>query len=129
MAAQRRRHFPTPKPPSNDHAYAYLHAGGNNGRVRLARSPFGHLRHRCACRLPLLNRAPLTRDYLYRNRIITFYEHEVTSNPNDQIKMRMLAGMYLQRFREQYDFSDVDRAERLAKRSLELQPRGILPPK
>ena len=68
--------------------------------------------------------APIVRDYLTRDRIITFYERELHRDRNDQIKMRMLAGMYLQRFREQYDLSDVTRADRLAQRSIQLQPQG-----
>lgn len=71
--------------------------------------------------------APLTRDYESRDQIIAFYERELRRQPADQIKMRMLAGMYLQRFREQYDLSDVSRAERLAQRSIELQPQGNTP--
>lgn len=71
--------------------------------------------------------APLLRDYASRDQIITFYEGQVRKQPTDQISMRMLAGFYLQRFREQYDLSDVTRAEGLATRSLKLQPQGNTP--
>lgn len=68
--------------------------------------------------------APVTADYLLRDRYIAFYEKQVREEPGDQIKMRMLAQQYMQRFRERYDLTDVDRAERLARRSIALQPQG-----
>ena len=68
--------------------------------------------------------APLVRDYETRDRLITFYERQMREQPQDQIQMRILAGQYLQRFREQYDLGDVDRAEKLAERSIVLQPQG-----
>ncbi|MDE2481095.1 MAG: tetratricopeptide repeat protein [bacterium] len=68
--------------------------------------------------------APLVRDYESRDRLVSFYERQVRAHPDDQIEMRMLAGLYLQRFREQSDLSDVTRAERLAERSIQLQPQG-----
>ncbi|HEV7179276.1 MAG TPA: tetratricopeptide repeat protein [Candidatus Baltobacteraceae bacterium] len=68
--------------------------------------------------------APVMRDYTLRNQYVSFYEREVRNEPGDQIKMRMLAALYLQRFREQYDLTDVSRAEKLAERSLQLQPQG-----
>lgn len=68
--------------------------------------------------------APVTRDYELRDRYITFYEREMRRAPYDQIKMRMLAQQYLQRFREQYDLNDIARAQRLAARSVVLQPQG-----
>lgn len=71
--------------------------------------------------------APLIRDYESRDKIIAFYERQVREHPDDQIQMRMLAGMYLQRFREQYDLGDVMRAQRLAERSIQLQPQGNTP--
>lgn len=68
--------------------------------------------------------APLVRDDLYRGQLVRFYERQVRTQPQDQISMRMLAQQYMQRFREGYDLGDVARAERLAKRSIELQPQG-----
>lgn len=68
--------------------------------------------------------APLVRDYLTRTQIIAFYERQVRRYPNDQIQLRMLAQQYMQRFREQYDLNDVARAERAARRSIQLQPQG-----
>ncbi len=68
--------------------------------------------------------APLVRDYLTRNAQIAFYERQVRQYPNDQIELRMLAQLYMQRFREQYDMGDVARAQRAAQRSIQLQPQG-----
>lgn len=64
------------------------------------------------------------RDYLLRDQFISFYERQVRRSPSDQITMRMLAQQYMSRFREQYDMSDVLRAQHLAERSLALQPQG-----
>jgi tetratricopeptide (TPR) repeat protein len=71
--------------------------------------------------------APVIADYKTRDQLIAFYEKEMRRTPTDQIKMRMLAGFYLQRFKEQYDLSDVTRAEALARRSIQLQPQGNTP--
>jgi len=68
--------------------------------------------------------APLVRDYKTRDRLIAFYERQVRESPQDQIQMRLLAQQYMQRFREQYDFNDVKRAELYAARSIRLQPQG-----
>ncbi|MGR4064185.1 MAG: tetratricopeptide repeat protein [Vulcanimicrobiaceae bacterium] len=68
--------------------------------------------------------APVTADYLSRNRLIAFEEAIVRRQPSDQITQRMLALQYLQRFREQGDIGDVTRAENVAERSLRLQPQG-----
>jgi len=68
--------------------------------------------------------APVMADYALRDTLITFYEGQVRRAPADQIQMRMLAAAYLQRFREQYDLSDVARAQALARRSIVLQPQG-----
>jgi tetratricopeptide (TPR) repeat protein len=70
---------------------------------------------------------PVIADYASRNQLIAFYEGQVRRAPADQIQMRMLAAAYLQRFREQYDLSDVTRAEALARRSIVLQPQGNTP--
>jgi tetratricopeptide (TPR) repeat protein len=71
--------------------------------------------------LPL---APLATDYRERNRLIAFYEAQARRDPDDQITQRMLAGEYLQRFRENGDINDVARASAMAAKSLRLQPQG-----
>ena len=68
--------------------------------------------------------APVNRDYLRRDAIVAFEEHESARNPKDQITLRMLATQYLQRFREQGDIGDVARAQAVAERSIVLQPQG-----
>ena len=68
--------------------------------------------------------APVAKDYLLRDKFIAFYEKQVRANPKDQITARTLADQYMQRFREQGDISDVERAENEAKRSIALQPGG-----
>jgi len=68
--------------------------------------------------------APVSTDYLHRDRFITFYEDQVTRDPTDQITRRVLASEYLQRFRETGDLNDVTRAHAMAVRSLALQPQG-----
>jgi tetratricopeptide (TPR) repeat protein len=73
---------------------------------------------------PTFTPAPLVRDYLTRNEQIAFFERQVRRYPDDQIQLRMLAQLYMQRFREQYDLGDVARAQRAARRSIELQPQG-----
>ena len=68
--------------------------------------------------------APVDTDYQQRDRIVAFDETQVRADPDDQITARMLAGQYLQRFREQGDVGDVARAQAQAERSLRLQPQG-----
>ncbi len=68
--------------------------------------------------------APVLRDYQSRDQIIRFYERQVRKEPDDQIKMRILAQQYMARFHEQYDLGDVTRAQHLAERSIQLQPQG-----
>jgi tetratricopeptide (TPR) repeat protein len=68
--------------------------------------------------------APVIADYLSRDRLVAFEEREVRASPTDQILARMLAGQYMQRFRERYDLGDILRARRFALRSLQLQPQG-----
>jgi tetratricopeptide (TPR) repeat protein len=68
--------------------------------------------------------APISMDYLQRDRAISFYEGQVRRDPQDQITARMLGGQYLQRFRETGDAGDVRRAIEQAERSLRLQPQG-----
>jgi tetratricopeptide (TPR) repeat protein len=67
--------------------------------------------------------APVTPDYLQRDRDVAFYERAVRRSPHDQIMARMLAGQYLMRFRERGDIGDLRRARLAAQRSLSIQPR------
>ena len=71
--------------------------------------------------------APVTPDYLYRDRTIAFYERAIRRDPLDQWSPRTLAGQYLQRYRERGDVEDVLRAERAARLSLAAQPLGNVP--
>lgn len=66
--------------------------------------------------------APVTPDYLQRDRYVAFYERAVARTPGDQIMARMLAGQYLNRFRERGDVGDLRRARAAAQRSLSIQP-------
>jgi tetratricopeptide (TPR) repeat protein len=66
--------------------------------------------------------APVLADYLQRGRLVAFYEDAVRRHP-DQIVTRLLAAQYLQRFRERGDVGDLSRAQRVAERSLAIQPR------
>lgn len=68
--------------------------------------------------------APISTDYRQRDRLIAFDEAQARKDPTDQITRRMLAGEYLQRFRETGDLNDVTRAHATAERSLWLQPSG-----
>ena len=67
--------------------------------------------------------APVTMDYLQRDRSVDFYERAVARTPSDQIMARMLASQYLMRFRERGDVGDLRRARIAAQRSLTIQPR------
>src|SRR5580704_9859079 len=67
--------------------------------------------------------APVTPDYLERDRLAQFYEAAVHRTPSDQIMARMLGGQYLMRFRERGDVGDLRRARIAAQRSLAIQPR------
>jgi tetratricopeptide (TPR) repeat protein len=67
--------------------------------------------------------APVTPDYLQRDRYVDFYERAVRRTPGDQIMARMLASQYLMRFRERGDIGDLRRAQVTAQRSLTIQPR------
>ncbi len=71
--------------------------------------------------------APISYDYRQRNAIVAFYEAQSRSDPQDQVTLRMLAGSYLQRFRETGDLTDVTRALGAANRSIALQPQGNAP--
>ncbi|MBC5824519.1 MAG: tetratricopeptide repeat protein [Candidatus Eremiobacteraeota bacterium] len=80
-------------------------------------------RHADADAIAFPTPAPVIADYLSRGRLVAFYEKAVRRNPNDQIMARMLAGQYLQRYRETGDVGDLSRADRAARRSLAVQPR------
>ncbi|HEY8297181.1 MAG TPA: tetratricopeptide repeat protein [Candidatus Baltobacteraceae bacterium] len=67
---------------------------------------------------------PVNTDYLQRDKVISFEERIVRRDPQDQITSRMLALQYLQRFREQGDVGDIERAQAMAERSIRLQPQG-----
>jgi len=67
--------------------------------------------------------APVIADYANRDALVSTYEADAKRNPRDQIIATMLAGQYLQRYREQADVGDLLRAENEAQRSLRLQPR------
>ncbi len=69
--------------------------------------------------------APITRDYLTRDRLIKFWEGAVNQHhPGDMISPRNLGDQYLQRYREHGDIDDVLRAKHMAEESLRAQPRG-----
>jgi tetratricopeptide (TPR) repeat protein len=68
--------------------------------------------------------APVTPDYLQRDRYVDFYERAVRRSPGDQIVSRMLASQYLMRYRERGDVGDLRRARVAARRSLTIQPRA-----
>jgi tetratricopeptide (TPR) repeat protein len=68
--------------------------------------------------------APVLPDYTYRDGTIAFYEQRVRNNSQDQFSARLLAGQYLQRYRESQDVGDVQRAIHQAQRALQLQPQN-----
>lgn len=68
--------------------------------------------------------APVLPDYAYRDKTITFYEQRVKDDTQDQISARMLAGEYMQRYRETVDVGDIQRGLHQAFRSLRLQPQN-----
>lgn len=72
---------------------------------------------------PAWTAAPVIADYAGRNEVVSTYEADAKHNPGDQIIATMLAGQYLQRYREQADVGDLLRAENEAEHSLRLQPR------
>ncbi len=78
-----------------------------------------------AAALPTM--APVTPDYLQRDKLVAFWERATNEHHRgDMISPRMLAGEYLQRYRERYDVDDVLRAERATELSLKAQPIGNL---
>jgi tetratricopeptide (TPR) repeat protein len=78
--------------------------------------------HAAAAASPTM--APVTPDYEYRDRYIAFYEKTANRDKYDQLLPRMLAGEYLQRYREHGDVGDILRAEHEARVSLERSPRA-----
>lgn len=71
---------------------------------------------------PLPTMAQVVPDYLTRNGIIGDLEADVRRHP-DQLDTRMLAGQYLQRFREAPDVGDLLRAVANAQLAMRYQPR------
>lgn len=67
-------------------------------------------------------RAPYQRDSI--RRTVEFWEGRVARTPGRFLEFRELAGAYLARQRETGDIQDAVRAERAARRSLELQSRS-----
>jgi len=72
---------------------------------------------------PTWTAAPVIADYANRDALVATYEADTKRNSRDQIIATMLAGQYLQRYRERADVGDLLRAENEAKHSLALQPR------
>jgi tetratricopeptide (TPR) repeat protein len=68
--------------------------------------------------------APVLPDYRYRDDTIAFYERRVRANAADQVSATLLAGQYMQRYREGLDVGDVERAMHQATRALKLQPQN-----
>lgn len=82
---------------------------------------------------PLVNRsaraaqvyvAPVQRDDLLRDSTVAFYERRVQRDPRDQLSAVLLAGQYMQRYRESGDVDDITRALGQARRALRLQPQN-----
>ena len=71
---------------------------------------------------PAWTAAPVIADYANRDALVATYEADTKRNSRDQIIATMLAGQYLQRYRERADVGDLLRAENEAKHSLALQP-------
>jgi len=70
--------------------------------------------------------APVSADYRQRDKLIAFWEGAVRGDlTSDMLSPRMLAAQYLQRYRETGDIDDVLRAERMAKRSLQVQRGSV----
>ncbi len=79
-----------------------------------------------AASLPTM--APVTADYVQRDKLIAFWEGMVRkTGGQDMLSPRQLAQQYLQRYRERGDIGDVLRAEHEVKLSLARQPRGNIP--
>jgi tetratricopeptide (TPR) repeat protein len=71
--------------------------------------------------------APVSADYVYRDKLISFWESLVAKHlSDDMMSPRQLSQEYLQRYRERGDIGDVLRAQNMARQSLKAQPRGNL---
>ncbi len=68
--------------------------------------------------------APVLPDYSFRDKTIAFYEKRVRDDTQDQISARLLAGEYMQRYREQQDVGDILRSIHQNQRALVLQPQN-----
>ncbi len=68
--------------------------------------------------------APVLPDYLYRDKTVAFYERRVRNDPRDQVSAGLLAGEYMQRYRETQDVGDILRALAQARRAITLQPQN-----
>lgn len=76
--------------------------------------------------LPQETAAAVIPDYLYRDGVIADLEGDVRRHA-DGLNTRMLAGQYLQRFRESPDVGDLLRAVAIANRAMKFQPRYNAP--
>jgi tetratricopeptide (TPR) repeat protein len=73
-----------------------------------------------------LTPAPITPDYQIRDKNVAFFEANVARNgSSDMIMPRLLAGEYLQRYRERGDIGDVLRAQKAVQRSIAIQPNNV----
>jgi len=69
--------------------------------------------------------APVTPDYLQRDRLVAFWERATDEHhPGDMLSPQNLAIQYMQRYRERYDVDDVVRAARATAESIRAQPYG-----
>ena len=83
-----------------------------------------YLKHEESGPRPLPTTAPVTADYLLRDKTIAFWERALHErHRGDMISPRQASGEYLQRYRERGDVGDVLRAVATAKQSLVAQPR------
>jgi tetratricopeptide (TPR) repeat protein len=87
----------------------------------IAAWPFAGMHAASASALPV---AAVQRDDLLRDATVAFYERRVRSDARDQISAVLLAGQYMQRYRESGDVDDITRALHQAQRSLKLQPQN-----
>jgi len=72
--------------------------------------------------------APVTKDYLDRDRLIAFWERaEREHRRGDMLSPSNLSAQYMQRYRERGDIGDVERALDQARRALRAQPWGNVP--
>jgi tetratricopeptide (TPR) repeat protein len=72
--------------------------------------------------------APVTKDYLLRDKTIAFWERAVNErHPGDMLSPQNLAEQYLQRYRERGDIDDVLRAQHMALAAWRAQPRYNIP--